>query len=59
MNLGFLKSKTVWASLAVAALPYSDMLTGVATGVSPVAGAVISAVFIILRAVTNKPLSDK
>ena len=59
MNLGFLKSKTVWASIAVAVLPYTDAITGVATGVSPVAGAVISAVFLVLRAVTDTSLKDK
>ena len=55
----FLKSKTVWASLLVAVLPYTDVITGIATGVSPLAGAIIGGVFLILRAVTNKPLSEK
>ena len=41
--MGFLKSKTIWASILVALLPYSDMITGIATGVSPLAGALISA----------------
>jgi len=55
----FLKSKTVWASFLVALLPYTDVITGIATGVSPLAGAIIGGVFLILRAVTNKPLSEK
>lgn len=57
--MGFLKSKTFWASLFIAVLPYSDMLTGIATGVSPLAGGIIGAVFLVLRAVTTKPLSEK
>lgn len=57
--MNFLKSKTIWVSILVAMLPYTDMITGIATGISPIAGALISAVFIILRAVTTKPLSEK
>lgn len=57
--MGFLKSKTIWASILVALLPYSDVLTGIASGVSPLAGALIGGAFLVLRAVTNKPLSEK
>lgn len=57
--MNIFKSKTIWASILVAIIPYSDTITGIATGVSPIAGALIGAAFIILRAFTNKPLSDK
>ena len=57
--MNFLKSKTLWASLFVAILPYSDTITGIASGVSPLAGVLIGASFAILRIVTSKPLSDK
>lgn len=57
--MNILKSKTIWTALFVAVLPYSDMITGIATGVSPLAGALISAAFIVLRVVTKVPLSEK
>lgn len=57
--LSFLKSKTIWAAFIVALLPYADVITGVAAGISPLMGAIISITFIVLRAVTNKPLSEK
>lgn len=54
-----LKSKTVWLGLATVILPYSDAITGIATGISPVAGAVIGGLIIVLRALTTVPLSEK
>lgn len=57
--MNFLKSKTIWVSVLVAVLPYTDVITGIATGVSPLAGALISATFIVLRAVTTVPLAEK
>jgi len=57
--MNFLKSKTLWASLFVAVLPYSDTISGIASGVSPLAGILIGTAFAILRIYTNKPLSEK
>jgi len=57
--MNILKSKTVWASLFVTILPYTDTIIGVASGVSPVAGAVIGGVFFVLRTLTTTSLSDK
>ena len=57
--MNFLKSKTIWVAILVAILPYADVISNITTGISPLAGAIISATFIILRAVTTKPLSEK
>ena len=59
MNLNALKSKTVWLGILTAVLPYSDTITGIATGISPVAGSLLGALIIVLRAVTTQPLSEK
>ena len=57
--MNFLKSKTLWMSIAVAMLPYTDVITGITSGVSPLAGALIGGVFAVLRVVTKVPLSEK
>jgi uncharacterized membrane protein len=57
--MNFLKSKTLWMSVAVALLPYTEVITGITTGVSPLAGAIIGGVFAVLRVVTKVPLSEK
>ena len=55
----FLKSKTIWAAIFVALLPYADTIVGITTGINPLVGAIIGGVFAILRVVTTKPLSEK
>jgi uncharacterized membrane protein len=55
----FLKSKTIWAAVFVAILPYADTVVGITTGINPLAGAIIGGIFAILRVVTTKPLSEK
>jgi len=57
--MNFLKSKTLWTSVIVALLPYTDVITGITSGVSPLAGAVIGGVFMVLRVITKVPLSEK
>lgn len=57
--MNFLKSKTLWVSVVVVVLPYMDVITGITTGISPLAGAIIGGVFAVLRVVTKVPLSEK
>lgn len=59
IELTWAKSKTLWVAFAVALLPYADSITGVTTGLSPLAGAIIGGVFAVLRVLTVKPLSEK
>ena len=46
-------------SAAVVLLPYTDVITGITSGISPLAGAVIGGVFAVLRVITKVPLSEK
>ena len=54
-----LRSKTVWLGIIVTFLPIAEQLTGPITGLNPVAGGILGAAIMVLRALTVKPLSSK
>ncbi len=56
---GAVRSKTMWASLFVALLPYADFILPIATGISPLMGTLIGGAFAYFRFTTTKALADK
>ena len=56
---GAFKSWTVLLGVLTALAPYSDQIVGIASGISPVAGAVLSTLIILVRARTKGSLADK